>query len=59
MEIKIIHREFERKGRGFSLEELKEAKLSYQEARKRGISVDRRRKTKHSDNVKALKSYLK
>ena len=59
MEIKIIHREFERKGRGFSLEELKEAKLSYQEARKRGISVDRRRKTKHIDNVKALKSILK
>jgi len=54
--VNIKHRGHERKGKGFSLEELKEAKLSSQNARKKGISVDIRRKTKYSDNVKALKS---
>lgn len=56
---RINHRGKERKGRGFSLSELKEAKLSYTEARKKKIFVDKRRKTKYDGNVKLLKSILK
>ncbi|MCE4602404.1 MAG: 50S ribosomal protein L13e [Desulfurococcales archaeon] len=48
-----------RKGRGFSLGELREAGLSPQQARKLGIRVDKRRKSVHPWNVEALKDYLK
>ncbi len=48
-----------RQGRGFSIEELKAAKISVDEARNLGLYVDERRKTKHEWNVKALVEYLK
>jgi len=48
-----------RKGRGFSLGELREAGLTPEKARKLGLYVDKRRKTVHPWNVEALKNYLK
>ncbi|EME29124.1 60S ribosomal protein L13e [Galdieria sulphuraria] len=51
-----------RLGRGFTLEELKEAKINPQFARTIGISVDRRRKNRSVEslqtNVQRLKEYL-
>ncbi|MCY4474064.1 MAG: ribosomal protein L13e [Chloroflexi bacterium] len=43
-----------RKGRGFSRYELKSAHLDAREAKKLGIRVDTRRRSKHTDNVRAL-----
>ncbi|MGB9959076.1 MAG: ribosomal protein L13e [Candidatus Bathyarchaeales archaeon] len=48
----------QRIGKGFSLGELKEAKLSVGEALKLGVPVDPRRRTTHEGNVKALKNLL-
>jgi len=45
-----------RKGKGFSIEELKEANFSVKEALKYGIPVDLRRNTKYEENVLKLKS---
>jgi ribosomal protein L13E len=45
-----------RKGRGYSLEELKEAGLDPRIARKRGVPVDVWRQTKYPENVEQLKS---
>lgn len=45
-------------GRGYSAEELKKAGSSLTEAVKYDIPVDPRRKTGHSENVKALKAFL-
>jgi len=45
-----------RKGRGYSLEELKEAGLDPRVARKSGVPVDVWRQTKHPENIEQLKS---
>lgn len=47
-----------RAGRGFSLNELKEAGLTMDLARKLGIPVDKRRRSCRDENVKALKEFL-
>ena len=47
----------QRSGRGFSLEELKKAGLNPAEAKTLKIPVDKRRKTAHDQNVKAVKAY--
>jgi len=47
-----------RNGRGFSLHELKDAGISLADARWMAIPIDSRRKTKHANNVKALKDYV-
>ena len=44
-----------RKGRGFSLGELREAGIGIAEAKKLGIAVDRRRRSLHRENVEELK----
>jgi len=43
-----------RKGRGFSLEELKKAGIGLEEARRLGIYVDKRRSTVHQENIEVL-----
>ncbi|MFX0169029.1 MAG: ribosomal protein L13e [Candidatus Hodarchaeota archaeon] len=48
-----------RSGRGFSLKELKDAGISLADARWMAIPIDSRRKTKHENNVNALKDYIK
>lgn len=48
-----------RRGQGFSRDELREAGTNPREALRTGIPVDLRRKTKHKDNVKILKQYLR
>lgn len=48
-----------RKGKGFSRGELKEAKIDFRQALKLAIPIDLRRKTKHQENVKIIKEYLR
>lgn len=48
-----------RRGKGFSRDELKEAGTNPTQALKSGIPIDLRRKTKHKENVKILKQYLR
>jgi ribosomal protein L13E len=48
-----------RKGRGYSLGELKEVGLNPRIARKSGLPVDVWRQTKHPGNVEQLKSIIK
>jgi large subunit ribosomal protein L13e len=44
-----------RVGRGFSLEELKQAGLTLHQAKRFEILVDKRRRTAHKENVEVLK----
>jgi len=46
-------------GRGFSIDEAKQAGLTIAEARRMGLIVDLRRKTTHQENIDALKQYAK
>jgi ribosomal protein L13E len=46
-------------GRGFSLNELKEAGLNKQDAKKIGIPLDVKRKSLHDENVACIKSHAK
>jgi len=48
----------QRIGKGFSIGELKEAKLNIKKALKLEITIDPRRKTTHEGNVKALNDLL-
>jgi len=48
-----------RSGRGFSMQELKEANIPLGMAKKLGLYVDIRRSTKREENVSTLKSWLK
>ena len=48
-----------RKGKGFSRGELRETELDFKQALKLGIPIDRRRKTKHEENIKILEQYLR
>ncbi len=45
-----------REGRGFSLNELKQAGLTIFDAKRIGIYLDKRRKTVHNENVEYLKT---
>ena len=49
----------DRGGRGFSLEELKEAGLNARLARKKGIPTDVWRRSKYAINIEQLKSIVK
>lgn len=48
-----------RKGRGFSKGELREVGLDFHQALKLRLPIDKRRKTKRAENVKALKQFLR
>jgi ribosomal protein L13E len=48
-----------RSGKGFSHEELREAGMGFQQALRLHLPIDKRRKTKHNENAKALKASLK
>jgi ribosomal protein L13E len=48
----------QRKGRGFSRDEIGKAGLDAAEAAKLGLPVDCRRKTAHDENVEAVKAYV-
>ncbi|TXT57673.1 MAG: hypothetical protein BAJATHORv1_10376 [Candidatus Thorarchaeota archaeon] len=48
-----------RRGRGFSIEEVKKADLTIDEARRMGLIVDIRRKSSYDENVEILKQYVK
>lgn len=48
-----------RRGRGFSHSELKDAGIGLADARWMAIPIDGRRKTKHPENVKQLKDFVK
>lgn len=48
----------QRRGKGFSREELKKVGLSLKEALRFGIPIDSRRKTAHEDNIKMVKTLL-
>ncbi|MCD6592110.1 MAG: ribosomal protein L13e [Thaumarchaeota archaeon] len=48
----------EREGRGFSINELREAGITLDLAKKLGIRIDKRRRSCRKENVEALKEYL-
>lgn len=48
-----------RRGRGFSRSELQEAELDFAQALKLRLPIDKRRKTKLDQNVKALKQFAR
>ncbi|MBT0158805.1 hypothetical protein G4O51_02340 [Candidatus Bathyarchaeota archaeon A05DMB-2] len=48
----------QRDGKGFSLNELKEAGLNKADAKRLKIPVDPRRKTAHAENIETLKAHL-
>ncbi|MDR0372285.1 MAG: ribosomal protein L13e [Nitrososphaerota archaeon] len=49
----------QKQGKGFSLNELKAAGISKQQAQKAGLPVDVRRKSQHDQNIEAIKAHIK
>jgi len=47
-----------RSGKGFSIEELNQAGLSIESAKKKSLPIDKRRKTGYEENIKILKYLL-
>jgi large subunit ribosomal protein L13e len=47
-----------RTGKGFSIDEVKEAGVNVGEARHLGVPVDQRRNTSYPENVEALKEWI-
>jgi large subunit ribosomal protein L13e len=47
-----------RTGKGFSIDEVKEAGVNVGEARHLGVPVDQRRSTSYPENVEALKKWI-
>ncbi len=48
----------ERKGRGFSPDEIKEAGLTALDIRNLALPIDRKRKTSHEENIETLKAHM-
>ncbi len=48
----------ERKGRGFSREELRSAGIDLKQALRKGLPIDARRRTAHEENVRLAKQQL-
>jgi ribosomal protein L13E len=48
-----------RRARGFSRGELREVELDFQRALRLRLPIDKMRKTKRAENVKALKQFLR
>ena len=46
-------------GKGFSVNELKAAGVSRQQAKQAKLPVDMRRKSQHDENVKTIKAHVK
>jgi len=59
MEAMVMHREKQRKGRGFSCKEIEEAKLTCQQFAALKLPWDSRRATSYKENIAALKQALK
>ena len=49
----------EREGRGFSLNELREAGITVDQAKRLGIYIDKRRRSCRRENVEALRMLLR
>jgi large subunit ribosomal protein L13e len=49
----------QKQGKGFSINELKAAGVSKQQAHQAGLPVDVRRKSQHDQNVQAIKAHAK
>ncbi len=55
----VFSRDKIRPGRGFSYQELKDAKIDVRIAKKLGIKIDPRRRTSHKENTDLLTQTLK
>ncbi len=49
----------QKRGKGFSPDEIKAAGVSKQQVRQAGLPVDERRKSSHEANVEVLKAHVK
>lgn len=46
-------------GKGFSIGEIRKAGLTVKKARKLELRVDKRRKSVHEENIKAIRKYIR
>jgi ribosomal protein L13E len=58
MQPEVVHQGKARKARGYSLEELKNAKMDIRVAKRMKVPVDRRRKTAYEENITQLTTML-